>query len=185
MARGPLIASGTKTELHRLVLFEFVKGRVMQIRAWKNTCWPFSARMNPHARLRMTWVTQPIIVGDLLGTDREGSDHIPYGPPSTDRTGSRSRPDLAERRGRLGRIIRDMRPGIALGMVVAAALVLSSTTVRTQSPAPKPVLYVVATSHLDSQWNWTVQDSIRRFVPATVPRELRSVREVSRLRLQL
>jgi alpha-mannosidase len=33
--------------------------------------------------------------------------------------------------------------------------------------APKPVLYVVATSHLDSQWNWTVQDSIREFVPAT------------------
>src|SRR5919109_1568803 len=31
----------------------------------------------------------------------------------------------------------------------------------------KPVLYVVGTSHLDSQWNWTVQDSIRSFVPAT------------------
>ena len=26
---------------------------------------------------------------------------------------------------------------------------------------------MIATSHLDSQWNWTVQDSIRRFVPAT------------------
>jgi alpha-mannosidase len=38
---------------------------------------------------------------------------------------------------------------------------------RTQEQAAKPVLYVVATSHLDSQWNWTVQDSIRRFVPAT------------------
>jgi alpha-mannosidase len=37
----------------------------------------------------------------------------------------------------------------------------------TQEQAAKPVLYVVATSHLDSQWNWTVQDSIRRFVPAT------------------
>jgi alpha-mannosidase len=33
--------------------------------------------------------------------------------------------------------------------------------------APQPVLYVIATSHLDSQWNWTVQDSIRKFVPAT------------------
>lgn len=31
----------------------------------------------------------------------------------------------------------------------------------------RPTLYVVATSHLDSQWNWTVQDSIRRYVPAT------------------
>jgi hypothetical protein len=34
-------------------------------------------------------------------------------------------------------------------------------------PNPKLVLYVVGTSHLDSQWNWTVQDSIRTFVPAT------------------
>lgn len=32
---------------------------------------------------------------------------------------------------------------------------------------PKPVLYVIGTSHLDSQWNWTVQDSIREFVPNT------------------
>ena len=32
---------------------------------------------------------------------------------------------------------------------------------------PKPVLYVVGTSHLDSQWNWTVQDTIREFVPNT------------------
>jgi len=32
---------------------------------------------------------------------------------------------------------------------------------------PKPVLYVIATSHLDSQWNWTVQDTIREFVPNT------------------
>src|SRR5712692_6809171 len=32
---------------------------------------------------------------------------------------------------------------------------------------PKPVLYVVGTAHLDSQWNWTVQDTIREFVPNT------------------
>jgi alpha-mannosidase len=31
----------------------------------------------------------------------------------------------------------------------------------------KPVLYVIGTSHLDSQWNWTVQDTIREFVPNT------------------
>ena len=53
--------------------------------------------------------------------------------------------------------------------VAAAALTLAgwgvlSVPVATQS---KPILYVIATSHLDSQWNWTVQDSIRRFVPAT------------------
>lgn len=31
----------------------------------------------------------------------------------------------------------------------------------------KPVIYVIATAHLDSQWNWTVQDTIRQFVPDT------------------
>jgi alpha-mannosidase len=31
----------------------------------------------------------------------------------------------------------------------------------------KPVLYVTATAHLDSQWNWTVQDTIRQYVPNT------------------
>src|SRR6266850_2882931 len=40
---------------------------------------------------------------------------------------------------------------------------------QSQPPSqdPKPVLYVVGTSHLDSQWNWTVQDTIREFVPNT------------------
>src|SRR5262245_51016590 len=56
------------------------------------------------------------------------------------------------------------RPALAL----AAGLVLMlPASARTQAQATKPVLYLVATSHLDSQWNWTVQDSIRRFVPAT------------------
>jgi hypothetical protein len=34
-------------------------------------------------------------------------------------------------------------------------------------PGPKPTLYLVTNSHLDTQWNWTVQDSIRQFIPAT------------------
>src|SRR6478672_2571412 len=49
---------------------------------------------------------------------------------------------------------------------VLAGVVVLTSTVFTQSPQ-KPVMYVIGTSHLDSQWNWTVQDSIRRFVPAT------------------
>src|SRR5580765_1976127 len=36
-----------------------------------------------------------------------------------------------------------------------------------QTQNQKPVLYVIGTSHLDSQWNWTVQDTIREFVPNT------------------
>jgi alpha-mannosidase len=40
-------------------------------------------------------------------------------------------------------------------------------TGQSQQTDSKPVLYVVGTSHLDSQWNWTVQDTIREFVPNT------------------
>src|SRR5438552_147463 len=47
-------------------------------------------------------------------------------------------------------------------------LCLSFLSGQSQQPgSPKPVLYVVSTSHLDSQWNWTVQDTIREFVPNT------------------
>ena len=46
---------------------------------------------------------------------------------------------------------------------------MTKTTVLAQrsDDQRKPLLYVVATSHLDSQWNWTVQDTIREFVPNT------------------
>ena len=60
-----------------------------------------------------------------------------------------------------------LRTFTAFGAFVVVALLVSPTPVGTQGQGQKPVLYVVATSHLDSQWNWTVQDSIRRFVPAT------------------
>src|SRR3989449_8815635 len=47
-------------------------------------------------------------------------------------------------------------------------LTLAFTPLSGQTNGPsKPVLYVIGTSHLDSQWNWTVQDSIREFVPNT------------------
>ncbi len=57
-------------------------------------------------------------------------------------------------------------------MTIAIALVLfvaTSVIVRAQlsDQRRKPVLYVVGTSHLDSQWNWTVQDTIREFIPNT------------------
>ncbi len=55
---------------------------------------------------------------------------------------------------------------------VAAALTIlwfgiTSISGQQLTPDPKPVLYVIGTSHLDSQWNWTVQDSIRQFIPNT------------------
>jgi alpha-mannosidase len=60
-----------------------------------------------------------------------------------------------------------------LAAMTVVGVGLAATGVRTQETRPaqpaaqKPVLYLVATAHLDTQWNWTVQDSIRQFVPAT------------------
>ena len=58
-----------------------------------------------------------------------------------------------------------MRSRITL-LATAAASLLSLTTLSSQVPASKTI-YVVSTAHLDSQWNWTVQDTIRDFVPKT------------------
>jgi alpha-mannosidase len=52
---------------------------------------------------------------------------------------------------------------LVLAFVVLCLSFLSGQSQQTS----KPVLYVVGTSHLDSQWNWTVQDTIREFVPNT------------------
>jgi len=51
--------------------------------------------------------------------------------------------------------------------VVLVALSIGLVPVRTQGQAQKTTLYLVATAHLDSQWNWTVQDTIRDHVPKT------------------
>ncbi len=52
----------------------------------------------------------------------------------------------------------------ALGLVLGVGLM--TVPMRGQAQAPT-TLYLVATAHLDSQWNWTVQDTIRDFVPKT------------------
>jgi len=36
-------------------------------------------------------------------------------------------------------------------------------------------LYVVAVSHLDTQWRWTIQDTIRRHLPRTLAENLRAI----------
>ena len=54
----------------------------------------------------------------------------------------------------------------AVVILLAAGILVPA--LRAQDPqADKPVLYVVGTAHLDSQWNWTVQDTIRRYIAAT------------------
>jgi alpha-mannosidase len=52
-----------------------------------------------------------------------------------------------------------------LPALAIVALTTGIATVSTQERSP--TVYLVATAHLDSQWNWTVQDTIRQFVPNT------------------
>src|ERR1017187_8830897 len=63
--------------------------------------------------------------------------------------------------------------------VVLASIAFATASLHSQQPPPgpvpqqqppsptKPTVYVIGTSHLDTQWNWTVQDTIRDFIPAT------------------
>src|SRR6266478_2288726 len=56
---------------------------------------------------------------------------------------------------------------LVLGVVIILSATLQNARSQQAKEDPKPRLYVVATSHLDTQWNWTVQDTIREFVPNT------------------
>ncbi|RYX83354.1 alpha-mannosidase [bacterium] len=47
---------------------------------------------------------------------------------------------------------------------VRGALAQTTTTAANGS---KPILYLVATAHNDTQWNWTVQDTLREWIPST------------------
>src|SRR5688500_6714867 len=47
------------------------------------------------------------------------------------------------------------------------ALSVGLVTVSTQGPS-KRTMYVVTTAHLDSQWNWTVKDTFRDYLPKTL-----------------
>ena len=60
----------------------------------------------------------------------------------------------------------------SLPAAIVVSMCLTGAGARSQegqAPAAgqKPTLYVISNSHLDTQWNWTVQDTIRMYVPAT------------------
>lgn len=58
----------------------------------------------------------------------------------------------------------DPRPDLAANAAAGAA--------TPPAPGRRPTLYVVAVSHLDSQWRWTLRDTIRDFLPATLRENL-------------
>src|SRR5690349_10351387 len=52
-------------------------------------------------------------------------------------------------------------------VAVSVTVGLAHVTTQEVTSGRKPILYLVATAHLDTQWNWTVQDTIRQFIPNT------------------
>src|SRR5262249_5836988 len=59
-------------------------------------------------------------------------------------------------------------PAPAPQSVSSAGTSAASSGVPAECPEPCPTLYVVGTAHLDTQWLWTIQDSIREYVPNTL-----------------
>jgi alpha-mannosidase len=55
---------------------------------------------------------------------------------------------------------------VILAVTVVAALATAGPTPGTEPPAP--TLYTVATSHLDTQWRWTIQETIDEYLLATL-----------------
>lgn len=51
---------------------------------------------------------------------------------------------------------------------VLLALLLAAPVPAFSADAPAPELHVVATAHLDTQWRWTVRDTIDDFLPDTM-----------------
>ncbi|MEW5874250.1 MAG: glycoside hydrolase family 38 C-terminal domain-containing protein [Candidatus Zixiibacteriota bacterium] len=51
--------------------------------------------------------------------------------------------------------------------VASIAVVAQAQAPDTTHPAERPRLYVVGTSHLDTQWRWSIRETINEFVPAT------------------
>lgn len=71
---------------------------------------------------------------------------------------------------------RNPSPSVRRDVLVAAFLLACCAAVADAAPppagppaeAPRPTLHVVSTAHLDTQWLWTIQDSITECVPATL-----------------
>ncbi len=69
--------------------------------------------------------------------------------------------------------------GAALAAALLAALALVQTSSR-RGAGPTPVLYTVASAHLDSQWRWTYPATISEYLPRTVRLNLGLIRRFPR-----
>ena len=53
-------------------------------------------------------------------------------------------------------------------ITLAAGALLPETSPAAPPAETKPTLYLVATAHNDTQWNWTVQETINSYIPNTI-----------------
>ncbi len=66
-------------------------------------------------------------------------------------------------------MLRPFRIAFGMALVIAACLLTCrSAQGQALDPTTNRVLYTVATAHLDTQWNWTIQDTINEYIPKTL-----------------
>lgn len=70
-----------------------------------------------------------------------------------------------------------MRQGLEPRIGIAVLMLLACGTLAAGAQAPgtppstdatRPELYTVATAHLDTQWRWTIRETIEKYIPATL-----------------
>lgn len=61
-----------------------------------------------------------------------------------------------------------MRASWLAGGLVALAVATSAAAEAPADFGPPGVVYVVGTAHLDTQWRWTVRETIEKYLPATL-----------------
>ena len=55
---------------------------------------------------------------------------------------------------------------------ILISILSENTTFGQTSPESSPKIYVVSNAHLDTQWNWDIQTTIRDYVSKTLDRNL-------------
>ncbi|HPN36396.1 MAG TPA: glycoside hydrolase family 38 C-terminal domain-containing protein [bacterium] len=65
------------------------------------------------------------------------------------------------------RFLRALKTGVAVGGILLSLALRTTLRASPDSPAQKKA-YLVATSHLDTQWRWTIQTTIRDYIPNTL-----------------
>lgn len=61
-----------------------------------------------------------------------------------------------------------MRTGFVFVFVLSGVLAVTAIAQSTSGSAPKKKLGVVATAHLDTQWRWTIKNTIEEYIPNTL-----------------